>query len=149
MCDHDDPSAVGTIVVTAADVVAALEASYRTATEETVLRVTPPFSARMRARIHVDRGVSDPEPTPILLPPERFVDADCPEPPKPDEVEDVIRADPVETYTIEGHRDRYRETLERWRETVLDHVNDEVPVPATERNVTVGILGTLRDERDS
>ncbi len=49
-----DPAAVELIVVHEADLVAAVEASDRTS-RRTVLRITPPFVARMRARLHVEQ----------------------------------------------------------------------------------------------
>jgi hypothetical protein len=52
--ESSDPILVRSIAVTSGDVVAALELN-RTSDDEATLRVTPPFSARMRARLHVDR----------------------------------------------------------------------------------------------
>jgi hypothetical protein len=49
--DAPDPTVVHTVAVTVDDVVAAFEANRQTGAE-TVLRVTPPFSGRMRARLH-------------------------------------------------------------------------------------------------
>lgn len=50
--DDRDPSVVRQLAVTAEDVLAALEARDR-GRREAVLRITPPFSGRMRARLHV------------------------------------------------------------------------------------------------
>jgi hypothetical protein len=50
-----DPAVVRSIAVTSGDVVAALELTL-TSDDEATLRITPPFSARMRARLHVDRS---------------------------------------------------------------------------------------------
>src|SRR6056297_3579117 len=47
----DEPSAIRSVAVTRADVVTALESNLRS-DGRTVLRVTPPFSGRMRARLH-------------------------------------------------------------------------------------------------
>lgn len=53
--ESEDPRTVDVLVVHADDVVAALAATAQG--RETVLRVTPPFRARQRARIHVVEGV--------------------------------------------------------------------------------------------
>lgn len=50
--DGSDPAVVRQLAVTADDVLAALEARDR-GRREAVLRITPPFSGRMRARLHV------------------------------------------------------------------------------------------------
>lgn len=50
--DDCDPSRIRQLAVTTADVLAALEARDR-GRREAVLRITPPFSGRMRARLHV------------------------------------------------------------------------------------------------
>ncbi|WP_348610176.1 hypothetical protein [Halobaculum rarum] len=50
--DNRDPSVIRQLAVTTDDVLAALEARDR-GRREAVLRITPPFSGRMRARIHV------------------------------------------------------------------------------------------------
>jgi hypothetical protein len=54
----DDPATIRSVAVTVDDVLTALEARQRTDTRA-VLRVTPPFAGRMRARLHV---VGDQEP---------------------------------------------------------------------------------------
>lgn len=53
--EPSDPTVVRSLAVTTGDVVAALEVN-RTSDDHATLRVTPPFSARMRARLHVDRS---------------------------------------------------------------------------------------------
>lgn len=53
--DSEDPRTVDVLVVHADDVVAALAATAQG--RETVLRVTPPFRGRQRARIHVVESV--------------------------------------------------------------------------------------------
>ncbi|GAA0258711.1 hypothetical protein [Halobaculum roseum] len=50
--DDSDPAVIRQLAVTADDVLAALEARDR-GRREAVLRITPPFSGRMRARLHV------------------------------------------------------------------------------------------------
>lgn len=146
MTESEDPAVVQTVVIAAADLVAALESSYRTGDEDAVLRMTPPFSGRMRARLHVQRGQDVGEPPPVCLRPTSLVEETCPAPPEPDEIEDTLRADPVATYTIERHRERYRAALDHWRASVPDHVVREVTSPATETEITVSILGTVGEE---
>ncbi len=69
-----DPTTIEAIVVTADDVVAALEARHRNR-RDAVLRVTPPFAARMRARLHLAgaEGEYD-EPEPIHIEPGDLVE---------------------------------------------------------------------------
>ena len=54
-----DPSVVDTLVVHESDLIAAVEARDRNR-RQTVLRVTPPFAARMRARLHVSSDAAEP-----------------------------------------------------------------------------------------
>lgn len=146
MANSDDPAAVETVVVSAADLVAAFEASHRSRDAETVLRMTPPFSGRMRARVHVVQGERPDDGRPVRIRAESLVEAACPAPPEPDDVEDELRAAPTVTYTIDRHRERYRAALQEWRASVLDHVVEEATVPATGGNVTISILGTVDQE---
>ncbi len=78
--DGTDPRVIDSVAVTTADVVAAVEARDRNR-RAAVLRITPPFSGRMRARLHVagaEAGYDDPEP--IHVEPRTFV---CDVPPFP------------------------------------------------------------------
>lgn len=146
MSESGDPDVVHTVVVTATDLVTALETGHRNETRDVVLRMTAPFSGRMRARIHVRRGSASGDPAPICLEPEALVTDTCPAPPEPDDVEDALRADPSTTYSLDRHKERYRTALERWRAAVPDHVVDTVRLPATDREVTISILGTVSEE---
>lgn len=149
--DTVDPAVIDVLVVTAGDVVSALEARYQR-DRPVVLRVTPPFSGRMRARLHVDRdGSTDrnsdatdatDEQGPLHVGPERFVD-DPPPYPRPAETEDELRADPSEEYTVERHRERHAAVVEEWRERVRAHFLTEtiIETPAGEQPVDVVVLG--------
>ena len=53
-----DPSAIRALAIHAEDLLAAAEADARGG-PRTVLRVTPPFSGRMRARLHVVQDEGD------------------------------------------------------------------------------------------
>ncbi|QLG26742.1 hypothetical protein HUG10_03920 [Halorarum halophilum] len=73
-----DPTVIESLAVTTEDVVAAVEASDRDR-RDAVLRVTPPFSPRMRARLHVEGGEGTYEgPEPIHVEPRAFVSDDVP-----------------------------------------------------------------------
>ncbi|WP_225334878.1 hypothetical protein [Halomicrobium urmianum] len=122
-----DVSRIDTVVVTAEELVAALEARERDR-ERTALRVTAPFSGRMRARLHVEQGDEAGDDSQALLRPDRLVDDDCPSPPHPDDTADAIRADPDDDYSVERHRTRHRQAMHEWRERVVDHAVDRVPV---------------------
>jgi hypothetical protein len=56
--EKTDPSVIRSLAVTAEDLVAAVESRHQRGVR-VVLRVTPPFSGRMRARIHVPTGDDD------------------------------------------------------------------------------------------
>jgi hypothetical protein len=113
----DDPTVIRSLAVTTDDVVSALEANERRSVGA-VLRVTPPFSGRMRARLHVSGTEGSYEsPEPLHVAPERFVDA-VPTFPTADATEDEIRADSESTYSPELHRRRHEAAIERWRQSV-------------------------------
>jgi hypothetical protein len=147
--DATSPTRIRSLAVTTTDVVDALEARVRRQ-RRIVLRVTPPFSGRMRARIH-DAGVVDEADTetsadhdaghsaasPLSLPPERFVDAP-PAYPTVDETEDELRASAT-TYTRERHQDRHREAVEAWREAVRERLVDSVTIPTETGSHTVTV----------
>jgi hypothetical protein len=146
----DDPRTVRSVAVTGNDVVTAVEANARDrATGRAVLRVTPPFTPRMRARIHVTNGREDyDDPAPIHVDPSALVDG-TPAYPTPDETEDALRSDPETTYTPDRHRERHVAAVEHWREEVRSSVADEVELPLSDENdgdggahrVEVSLLG--------
>jgi len=105
--ESDDPTSIRVLAVTADDVVTALETNQRRDTAA-VLRVTPPFSGRMRARLHLDGTEHDyDDPEPIHVPPERLVGS-IPSFPTADDTADELRSDPETTYSAETHRSRTR-----------------------------------------
>ena len=138
----DDPRTIRVLAVTTDDVVTALEANERR-DASAVLRVTPPFSGRMRARLHLD-GAEDgyDEPAPIHLPPDRFLDR-VPVFPAPDDTEDEIRSDPDATYSPDEHRRRHEAAVGAWRRSVRESMLDETTIPAPEgpHSVRVTTLG--------
>jgi len=138
----DDPTVVRFLAVTADDILAALEANERR-NAGAVLRVTPPFSGRMRARLHLDGAETEyGNPTPIHISPDRFV-RDVPPFPGPDETEDELRSDPDATYSPDRHRKRHERAVEAWRKRVREALVEETTIetPAGERTVRVAILG--------
>lgn len=138
----EDPSTVRSIAVTVDDLMAALEANERR-DAGAVLRVTPPFSGRMRARIHREGTEGDYEtPPPIHIPPERLVET-VPPFPSADDTEDELRADPTVEYSRSEHRRRHESAVEEWRETVRDRIRDRVTVetPDGPHEVRITVLG--------
>lgn len=139
-----DPTRIRSLAVTAEDLLAALEANARR-DAGAVLRATPPFSGRMRARLHLAgaEGSYDESPQPIHVPPERFLDDDAPAFPSVDATEDDLRTDPAAEYTPERHRERHERRVAEWRTTVRDHVREEstLETPAGEVTVAVSLLG--------
>lgn len=127
--ERDDPRAVRSIAVTVGDVVTALEARRRTG-RRTVLRVTPPFSARMRARLHVaGRGGAGAEggPEPVHLHPDLLVSG-VPRYPEPGETGEPSPG---------GDRRDPAASVEAWRAAVRGSVVDEVTLPGTDHRVEV------------
>jgi hypothetical protein len=138
----EDPSAVRTVAVTVDDVVAALEANERRDTGA-VLRITPPFSGRMRARIHREGTEGDyGTPEPIHIPPEALVET-VPPFPNADDTEDELRADPAVEYSQSEHRRRHEAAVEEWRGTVRERIRDRVTVetPDGPHEVRITVLG--------
>jgi hypothetical protein len=137
----DDPTAVHTLAVRTDDLVTALEANERR-DAGAVLRVTPPFAGRMRARLHVEGERDYEPPEPLHVPPERLVES-IPPLPTPDDTEDAIRSDPEATYARELHRERHERAVERWRDAVREAVVETATVetPAGPHEVAVTTLG--------
>ena len=146
MTDGDPPATgapgrIRSIAVHRDDVATALEASLRS-DREVVLRVTPPFSGRMRARLHSlgpgsvsaptagDRAGpdgGDADPAPIHVDPRDLV-SDVPPYPEVDETTaEHVDAD------IETRRERHAEAVASWRETVRESVVGVVELDAGAR----------------
>jgi hypothetical protein len=120
-----DPEMIRSIAVTVDDVVTAIEATER-GRSRLVLRITPPFYGRMRARIHREGGEGSYEGDvdPIHLAPERFLTDDAPRYPDVDETEDRLRE--RGEYDVETHRNAYATAVEEWRTAVRNHFVDTV-----------------------
>jgi len=131
----DDPRRIRSIAVHRDDVATALEATLRSE-REVVLRVTPPFSGRMRARLHslgtevggeADAGEqndADDDPAPIHVDPRDLVSAVPPYPEVDETMAEHSDAD------IETRRERHTEAVESWRETIRGSVVDGVELDA-------------------
>lgn len=132
-----DPSVVRSIAVTVEDVVTALEMNC-TSEKQAVLRVTPPFSGRMRARLHVDATSYTAETEPIHIPPERLVE-NPPAYPRPADTEDALRNDPDEGYTVERHHEWHTNAVAEWRESVSETITGHVTVTVDETSQTVSV----------
>ncbi|WP_049898779.1 hypothetical protein [Halococcus agarilyticus] len=135
---------VRSIAVHAEDVVSAIEAN-RSDGPRTVLRVTPPFDGRMRARLHVEHEGEYAEgdgQTPIHIPPSRLV-ADPPTRPTPDGTGDRLRADPAATYSVETHHERHTTAVAAWREALAASIVESVTLDGTggPHRVEVTVLG--------
>jgi NAD(P)H-dependent FMN reductase len=134
----DDPTVIRSLAVHADDVVSALEANAAR-DADAVLRVTPPFNGRMRARLHLagGEGAYDTDPEPIHVAPERLVD-DAPAYPTPDETEDELR-DRGE-YSTERHREYHAERVDAWREAVRDNLVGRTTLRAVAAGHEVDVL---------
>ena len=132
-----DPTDIRSIAISATDLVAAIEATADGS--ETVLRVTPPFSGRMRARLHVVQPDDDDDT--MHIEPDSLLTTDAPSYPTPDDTADELRAASDETYSMERHRTYHEQRLAEWRESLPDHVVDSTRLRDTEHEVTVSLLG--------
>ncbi|MGM0448801.1 MAG: hypothetical protein ACQERM_11220 [Methanobacteriota archaeon] len=146
------PDRIRSIAVHREDVANALEATLRS-DRKVVLRATPPFSGRMRARLHAldagggggsggetdetDADGSDDPPAPLHIDPGDLVE-DVPPYPEPDET-----AAEHPDVDLETRRERHGEAVEAWRERVRERVGSsvEISVDGDEREVDVVALG--------
>ena len=137
----DDPTVVRVLAIHTDDIVTALEANARR-DAGAVLRVTPPFGGRMRARLHLaGKEAAYGDPAPLHVDPEGLVDA--PPYPDPDQTEDDLRADPEASYTPDRHRERHEAAVAAWRETVRASIRERATIdtPAGAHEVEIRTLG--------
>ncbi|MFB6195043.1 MAG: hypothetical protein ABEI80_02650 [Haloplanus sp.] len=133
---RDDPTRIVSVAVTVDDVVTALEANRRS-DRHVVLRITPPFSGRMRARLH--RPDADADTDAVHLDPATLVD-DPPPYPTPDETADRLRE--TGEYSRERQYDRHTTAVQDWREAVGESIVDAVELPTADgHRVDVAALG--------
>jgi len=140
MAESDDPTAIRSIAVRGDDLTAALEADLRSG-GDAVLRITPPFSGRMRARLHVPGDDAYDDPAPIHVDPRELIE-DPPAYPEASETEDALRDDPEVEYTRARHRERHQKAVAAWRDAVADCAVDEVTLATDdgEHRVAVTVL---------
>jgi len=132
-----DPTAIRSLAVHVDDVATAVQAQREG--RPAVLRATPPFHARMRARLHVEQG-NDPDA--IHLDPRALLDDEMPPFPTPADTEDQLRAADRE-YTPEAHRELHAQAVAEWRAAIPDHLADEAAVSTADgpHRVSVKRLG--------
>jgi hypothetical protein len=135
-----DPSVVRSLAISTEDLVAAIEANRRD-DRQTVLRATPPYSGRMRARLHVVQPEADEADETLHVPPEALLSADAPPYPDPDETADELRADDAETYSVDRHREYHEQRVDDWRASLSDAVVDSIELPAVGHEVSIALLG--------
>ena len=135
MAGDADPSAIRALAVSSEDVVNAFVYT-RENPGTAVLRVTPPFHGRMRARLHVyqledarETGAIHVEPAQLLA--SEVVDSF----PALEETEAALEADDPETV-----RKAHAESLEDWRDRATDAIVEAVDLEG-ERRVEVKHLG--------
>ena len=114
---------IRSLAVHAEDVVTAFEAN-RTPGSRAVLRVTPPFAGRMRARLHVEGGEAySKTPRPLHVDPETLLDSErVPAYPEATGTEERLRADPETEYSIDRHHALHTRRVAAWRDAVADAV---------------------------
>lgn len=110
-----DPQSIRSIAVTAEDAVSAYEAADRSAVSP-VLRITPPFNGRMRARLHLPSTESDESGSVHISPRDLFDSELLSAYPEPADTEAEIRVDPDLDYSTELHHDRHVKRVRTWRE---------------------------------
>jgi len=133
-----DPTKLRSLAISAQDLVAATEATADGSAA--VLRVTPPFSGRMRARLHVVQP-GDTDDDTLHLEPQTLLTDDAPAYPAPDDTADELRDAEDEAYSVERHRAYHERRVEAWRESLPSFVVDSVTPPAVGHEVSVSLLG--------
>ncbi|MFB6149633.1 MAG: hypothetical protein ABEJ48_08210 [Halobacteriales archaeon] len=140
-----DPTDIRTVAVRFEDLVSALEFNEQQS-GTAVLRLTPPFHGRMRARLHVEQPGEYSDlagPTPIHLPPRTFLEAaSLPAYPSAEQTRRTVEDQPGE-YTVDEHYDTHVESLEGWRAAVRDAVLDSTTIrtAAGATEITIRLLG--------
>ena len=149
MGEADDPARIRSLAVSSEDVANAFVYS-RENPGTAVLRVTPPFHGRMRARLHVYHVDDTRETGAIHVPPADLLTEEVVEAyPTLESVEGDLADTPTED-TEAGSSDdpervheAYADTLESWRERARESIVDAVALETDERTrrVTVKSLG--------
>lgn len=142
-----DLTILQSVAVHREDIVRAYEMRVRKQ-EKAVLRVTPPFSAKMRGRIHIETDDDDymagDSENPIHISPRSLLD-DPPVFPTPDDTADQLRADPNVEYTRERHHRVHEERVKEWRETIARSITNQATIALAEgekQQVDIVALGS-------
>jgi hypothetical protein len=135
-----DPTVIRSLAITVDDIVTTYEAARDG--KPAVLRVTPPFSARMRARIHLAQDSESDDHDMLFLDPRTLLDDASPTYPTPEQTEDRLRAAERE-YSIETHHDLHIEAVREWRDAVRLHVVSEftIETDSDQRTIEIKPLG--------
>lgn len=141
-----DPEVIRSVAISAHDLVTAVEANA-SGPDNAVLRITPPFSGRMRARLHVIQSETDDQS--IHIRPETVLDASAPQYPTPDRTADELRDASDRTYSVETHKEYHEDRLDQWRERLNTHGVESISVPDIGHEIGVSILGTVPPEHDT
>ena len=140
-----DPKRIRSIAVHREDVANALEATLRS-DREIVLRVTPPFSGRMRARLHsfeegssvpAERGDTEGAATIHIDPRDLITDATA----YPEVDETAVEYPDSD---IETRRERHAEAVASWRTRIRESVVSSVAIEGDDgavHEVDVTVLG--------
>ncbi len=146
MPTESGPTTIRSLAVSVEDLVTALELN-ETTPRRAVLRVTPPFSGRMRARLHVVTEESDEET--LHVDPKTLLEPDAPAYPSATDTEDELRNDPGESYTVERHHDYHLETVAEWRNEIAESIRLRATVQTADgpHEVDVVALGDVPAER--
>lgn len=142
----DDYRVIRSIAVTVSDVVLAYETNQSRRKHRAVIRLTPPFNGRMRARLHLVRDgdtYSATQPEPIHIDPEALVSA-VPAYPHAEDTEAALRRDASTEYSLEEHYTRHRNAVSTWRTAVSGRVVETVTITGRHGPHTVDVkaLGT-------
>jgi hypothetical protein len=133
-----EPTDVVSVAVRVEEVATALETNLRSP-ERTVLRLTPPFAPRMRARLHrPSDGEYDDRagPRPIHVDPSLLVSS-VPTYPEPDET--AAELDAAGGYSAETHRERHLRAVDDWRSELADRLVDAVVLDTESGPHRVGV----------
>jgi len=138
----EDPTVIRSVAISVEDLIAALESARRSG-RDAVLRITPPFSGRMRARLHVEGTAQYDDPAPVHIDPSTLVADSAPDYPTPADTEDTLRADPDVSYSRDRHHERHTDAVAVWRADVREHVVDTTTIdtPSGTHHIEVTVLG--------
>ncbi|MFC6733292.1 hypothetical protein [Haladaptatus sp. DYSN1] len=140
-----DYRVIRSLAVTANDVVMAYETNRSRRDQQAVIRVTPPFNGRMRARLHLvrhgdtyDSASVEPlhiDPAALVTNPHAY--------PHATDTEAELRADPSTPYSVDAHYEYHRNAISAWRSAVSSRIGETVTLSGRHgpHTVLVKVLG--------